>query len=203
MNGETENKPALPKDAAGSGGSYARYLRKRKKIRVLVYRFFIYPRLNRYLRGRVLDVGCGIGDFLAFRKNTVGIDVEPENVQWCRQRGLDAHLIQGGKYPFDDAVFDGGIMDNVLEHIFDPRSSLMELHRVLKNGAPVIVGVPGERGYAYDPDHKRYYDAQSLVHLLSSHGFALTNLLVTPFFRSAWLSRHLRQYCIYGVFRKE
>ena len=188
------------KPNGGSVETYAQYLRKRKKVRTLVYRWFIYPRLDRCLHGNILDVGCGIGDFLAFRSDTEGIDVDPANVRYCRQRGLPARLIRDGVYPYDEATFDGAIMDNVLEHIAQPSPALNELRRVLKPGATVIVGVPGQRGYRHDPDHKQFYDRKRLTETMQAHGFVSDRFIYTPLGRSAWLNRHLRQYCIYGIF---
>jgi SAM-dependent methyltransferase len=147
----------------------------------------------------VLDVGCGIGDFLRFRDGTVGVDVNPATVEWCREQGLDVRLMEPDRLPFRDAEFGGAMMDNVLEHIADPKSLLGELRRVVAPRARLIVGVPGRRGYASDADHKVFYDADKLETVVGAHGFTLHRLLSMPF-RSSWLDEHMRQYCLYGVF---
>ena len=187
--------------SADDRADYSEYLRRRRRLRRLIYRFCIYPRIAGRLSGRVIDVGCGIGDFLAFRPGTVGVDVNPHNVDYCLQRGLDARVVGAGEYPFADASFDGAVMDNVLEHIADTVPTLTEIRRVLRRGGVLIVGVPGHRGHMHDPDHKHFYEENTLTACVEQGGlFKLRDFFYTPLCKSTWLSRHLRQYCIYGVF---
>lgn len=181
---------------------YFNYLRKRSLIG-LMYRWgYLYPLLSRYLKGDALDVGCGIGDLLRFRKNTLGVDINRENVNWCKKNGLDAILIEGDMLPFAEKTFSSAIMDNVLEHITEPETLIAEVHRVLDKQAPFIVGVPGKRGYRADPDHKVFYDENSLVKTISEAHFSLEKIIYTPF-RSNWLDNNITQYCLYGVFHKK
>src|SRR5579862_3482232 len=78
------------------------------------YRYgWLYPRLSRFLKVRVLDIGCGLGDMVRYRTKTVGVDVNPKAVEYCRARGLDVHVMQPDQLPFDDQSFDGVILDNV------------------------------------------------------------------------------------------
>jgi len=182
--------------------TYSNYLRGRKPAAKLYFRFLVYPRICRFLTGRILDVGCGIGDFMAYRANTTGLDINPHNVEYCRIRGLEAFLIENDRYPFDNNSFDGAVMDNVLEHLADPTPTLSEIHRVLKPHGTLIAGVPGKRGFAHDPDHKEFYDEKRVVDRMQSAGFTVKKLIHMPLFKSDWLSKRLRQYCIYGVFER-
>jgi len=181
--------------------TYFQYLRGRSRLALAYRRLYLYPRLCRHLRGRALDVGCGIGDMLAFRPETVGVEVNPRAVAWCRAQGLDARQSAPQSLPFGPAEFDSAILDNVLEHLAEPQPLLREIHRVLISGATLIVGVPGERGFAADPDHKVYYDERKLQQALESAGFRSMRTQHFPL-RAQWLSRSLAQYCIYGVFTR-
>jgi ubiquinone/menaquinone biosynthesis C-methylase UbiE len=66
----------MPK-AKNTNQVYFEYLMRRSFLGDLYRRYVLYPRLNLHLNGKVLDVGCGIGDMLSYRKNTVGLDVNP------------------------------------------------------------------------------------------------------------------------------
>jgi SAM-dependent methyltransferase len=180
---------------------YFEYLKGRSRLGWLYRRYWLYPRLCRYLDGKTLDVGCGIGDFLKYRNGAVGVDINPATIEWCRRGGLDVHLMSPDVLPFRDAIFDSAILDNVLEHLTDPGELLKETRRVLRPNSFLVVGVPGQRGYVTDPDHKVFYDDVALVSTLAAAGFGLRRLLHTPL-RSAWLDARLRQYCLYGVFER-
>ncbi|MDP3639452.1 MAG: methyltransferase domain-containing protein, partial [Azonexus sp.] len=180
--------------------SYFGYLRGRRLSGLLYRQLWLYPRLCRQLSGRVLDVGCGIGDFLSFRPGTIGVDVDANAVAWCRGLALDAQLMAPDLLPFADAAFDGVVLDNVLEHLAAPLALLGEIRRVLRKKGTLVVGVPGRRGFAADPDHKISYDEKALVACLRRNGFGCEEIIHMPC-RSGFLEARLRQYCLYGFFR--
>lgn len=190
------------KDSIDERSEYFNYLRKRSLAGLLYRRFWLYPRFSRYLSGHVLDIGCGIGDFLAYRPETVGVDVNPHAVKWCRQKGLAAGMMESDRLPFNVASFDGVVLDNVLEHLSDPIPLLAEIHRILVPSGHLLVGVPGKRGFAYDPDHKVFYDELELSVVMSKASFNQQALFHMPL-KSDWMSQRLSQYCLYGVFLKD
>ncbi len=180
---------------------YFEYLRGRSWRGWLYRRFYLYPRLSRFLKGRALDVGCGLGDLLAFRPDTVGVDINKRAVEWCRGRGLEVLLTQPDSLPFEEESFDSASLDNVLEHLADPSALLGEIRRVLKSEGVLVVGVPGRKGFAGDLDHKIFYDERLLLETMAQAGFRKRETFFMPF-RWNWLDGHARQYCLYGVFEK-
>ncbi len=181
--------------------AYYRYLLRRGHLGLFYRRHFLYPRLCTYLSGRVLDVGCGIGDFLRFMPSAVGVDINPLVVEYCQQRGLTARLIDGMSYPFDNMIFDSAVLDNVLEHLYDPIPTIKEIYRLLKDGGRLIVGVPGRKGFARDDDHEKFYDEFALIDLFVNNKFRVKEIFYTPF-KSRCLDKHARMYCIYVVFER-
>ena len=180
--------------------TYFEYLRGRSRLGELYRKYVLYPRLVRRLHGRLLDIGCGIGDMLAFRRDSVGVDVNERTVEFCLERGLDARLMHSDILPFEAQSFDSVLMDNVLEHIEKPTRLLGEIARVLRPHGRLLAGVPGAHGWDSDPDHKVRYDERNLVDVIGRSGFRLAEIFHTPLWRSSWLDHHMRQYCVYAAF---
>jgi len=179
--------------------SYFDYLSQRSRLGLLYRKHWLYPKLTKVIDGRTLDVGCGVGDMLSFRHNTTGVDVNPHAVAWCRSQGLEAYEMAEDVLPFGDCAFQSVILDNVIEHLYDPEVLLSQIRRVLEPGGVLVVGVPGQCGYAFDSDHKVYYDEVKLIEVISKAGFTRSNVMHLPL-PIPGLGRWLRQYCLYGVF---
>ena len=102
--------------------------------------------------GSVLDVSCGPGvtiDWLKKEKgwNVTGIDPDLYSQRQARELfGLDIQngLIEDLKAP--EESFDWIIMDNSLEHHFDPLSALLRAFRFLRKGGYLCIIVPNADG---------------------------------------------------------
>jgi len=99
----------------------------------------------------ILDAGCGTGSILKQLGNSaknIGIDLAPEAISFCRQRGLN-NVQQGDicALPFADEFFDAVICSSVLYHewVADVRGALREMHRVLRVDGVLILNVPAFR----------------------------------------------------------
>lgn len=167
----------------------------------LYRKFFLYKIINLYCFGKVLDIGCGIGDFLKYRSNAVGVDINPYNVEYCINLGLNVRRAEPGVLPFESACFDTILLDNVLEHISDPTELCKEIKRVLKINGRLIIGIPGLMGYGSDPDHCINYSKENLLKLFMTYGFTLKKQFSTPFIvTSNFLSKNSKRYCVYYLF---
>jgi len=96
---------------------------------------------------RVLDVGCGSGQLLAFLRDqgceVSGIEPDLEAVRVARQHyGLEVYhgLLEDGV--FSDASFDAVVMSHVIEHVPDPIALLAACRRMLRPGGRVVVVTP-------------------------------------------------------------
>lgn len=184
-----------------SNNNYFEYLKKRSNLGFLYRKYSLYPQLSRHLKGHTLDIGCGIGDMLLYRKNTIGVDINPHTVEFCNARGADARLMTGSTLPFLPNEFSSVLMDNVLEHIIDPTELLAETRRVLNAKGKLLIGVPGIKGWNSDVDHKLFYDEFLLISTIEKMGFFHIKTFYTPIMKSKWLSRNVRQYCMYALFQ--
>ena len=107
--------------------------------------------IRRYVpRGaRVLDAGCGFGEWVAFLKSrgyaAEGLDFSPQLVRRLRATYPDLKWTDGDirHMPYDSDLFDSIISWGVIEHDeAGPAKALREFWRVLKPGGVAIVTVP-------------------------------------------------------------
>lgn len=181
---------------------YFEYLLTRSKKSYFLKRILHYPILGCFLKGKFLDVGCGIGDYLFSRPDGFGVDINLNQVSFCRARGLNVFMFDGKTIPFDKETFDSVLMDNVLEHIESPSDLLSEIKRVLAKKGSLVIGLPGLIGFNSDPDHKINYKASQLILLMNDCGFRVEKEWSFPIFLPSLFGRYLRSYCRYYLFRK-
>ncbi len=67
-------------------------------------------------------------------------------------------------YPFKDNFADEILMDNVLEHLDDIPSTMIELHRIMKKNGILKIIVPyAKSDWAFqDPTHKHFFTEKSM-----------------------------------------
>ena len=180
---------------------YNNYLKRRSTLSYLYRNFFLYPTLQKKLINPVLDVGCGIGDYLRFNKQSIGADINEYNINELLVSGCKAVLIENNILKFEDNYFNSVLLDNVLEHISEPLPLLKEVKRVLKKNGILLIGLPGIKGFKMDKDHKKNYSELCLKNLIEKEGFTRTKSIRMPL-NLKFLSRILSQYCIYTYFKK-
>ena len=144
-------------------------------------------------KGKLLDVGCGIGTFLCLAReqgwDTQGVDPSKSGCAFAQNiHNLDVHCgdLFDANYP--KAHFDVITLYHVLEHISELNPFLSELRRILKsktdnqNAGTLVIEVPNGEGlqsrlqkadwhYVHPKDHLYYFSVSSLTELLHKHGF--------------------------------
>jgi SAM-dependent methyltransferase len=165
----------------------------------LAYRMPVFQsgiRALRYLRdpGRLLDDGCGTGDFVALAQSAgwqaVGVELSLAAVSAAVKRGRDVRQGTLRDQRFPTACFDVITLWDVLEHLPDPKGEVKEIHRVLKPGGLLVVRVPnttfqlakafcrehlaGKGPTALQANyHLSHFTSQSLKFLLEITGFSV------------------------------
>ena len=93
---------------------------------------------------RLLDVGCSSGAFLGsavklgFRAE--GVEPAPRAAATARARGLTVFQGLLHEARFAESSFDAITLLEVIEHLKDPLSVLVECHRVLRPGGVMLIG---------------------------------------------------------------
>lgn len=96
--------------------------------------------------GRVLDVGCGVGQVVgrltADGYEAFGVDVSSPNIERASKVSSRCQLYDGKHLPFKDGFFGGAGAFNVLEHVDEPEKFIEELVRVVEPGGRVVLSSP-------------------------------------------------------------
>ncbi|HAD82231.1 MAG: hypothetical protein A2509_04025 [Candidatus Edwardsbacteria bacterium RIFOXYD12_FULL_50_11] len=138
--------------------------------------------------GKILDVGCGNGDMIAWMKeygwDIYGTEISKKACDFAEKQGLKIYCGQLKDASFSIDFFDVVTINHVLEHVHDPLSVLTECNRILKKGGLLIVGVPNYN--CYDsmlfgtnwsqldvPRHLYHFTMDTLNQMLNMAGFKI------------------------------
>lgn len=138
--------------------------------------------------GRLVDVGCWTGSFVAAAAaegwEAEGIEPSTWAVERARQRGLQVRQVELG--PGDgltDGSYQAVVCCDVLEHLLDPGAAVERIARLLQPGGVLFATVPdagsrlarlmGARWWSVLPMHVQYYTRRSMTQLLADHGLAV------------------------------
>jgi SAM-dependent methyltransferase len=162
---------------------------------------------------RVLDLGCGAGQFTrelaAAGARPVGVEVAEAALERARASApdLDFRLAPiDGPLPLPDASFDVVWASEVIEHVSDTATWLSEINRVLAPGGRLLLSTPSHgrlrvalHGVEHfsEPlgDHLHLYTAGSLRTVLGEFGFEQIRVRAVggpPLLRRMLLARAVR-----------
>ncbi len=134
--------------------------------------------ISRQLSGvSLLDIGCGVGDFLLYAKEK-GCDItgiEPNNdARKIAEKKLNCKILSPEELQnIPDNAFDVVTMWHVLEHVADLKTEIHHLQRILRKDGRLILALPNHKSYdaeyykdkwaAYDvPRHLNHFSQTSI-----------------------------------------
>lgn len=145
-------------------------------------------------KGRLLEVGCGDGDFLVLAEaegwEVAGIEYSRSAHETARQRLKNGQVYCGelDSAGLADGQFDLCVISDVLEHVRSPLNFLRHIHRVLKPGGVLFVATPSidswsarfmrQKWMEFKIEHLTYFDRQTLQTSLLKTGFR--DVIVQP-----------------------
>lgn len=165
--------------------SYFEMLNGRSSFQLWARSYF-FKSLHSYLKGDVLDLGCGIGEVtnhVEDQNKYFGVDINPLCVNLMRGKGFRAEVGSAYEIPAFAASADVVLMSHVLEHLDDPTRALREVSRVLRPSGLLIIIVPMIKGFHSDPTHRIFYNRDLLRKLAKKNHYEVlsTSLFPLPF----------------------
>jgi 2-polyprenyl-3-methyl-5-hydroxy-6-metoxy-1,4-benzoquinol methylase len=143
--------------------------------------------VRRYVRGDVLDIGCGpatIAEFLTPSQKYVGIEIQEGYITYLRSR-FPQHTffrrdVERESLSLGSLRFDTVLMVALIEHLATPESVIVEVRKHIKPGGHLVISTPTCLGGAIHQfgatiglfsrealaDHKRTYGRSDLAALL-------------------------------------
>jgi SAM-dependent methyltransferase len=137
--------------------------------------------------GRLLEIGCGHGDFLAEAVragyDVTGVEYALPSARKARERLGAGHVICGEVSCVESGrrTFDVCVLADVIEHTRDPHAFLESIRRLLKPGGVLFIATPsldswsgrlmGARWMELKPEHLFYFDRATIQTALQGSGF--------------------------------
>lgn len=185
---------------------------------VSLYRHNYSKFLPERREARILDIGCGLGQFLDFLgqsgyTNFLGVDISPEAVDFCREKGIEkVRLIDDlREFLAISGMYDLIVLNDVIEHFSQDEvlPILRKIYEKLNVDGTLIVktgnlaSLVGPRIRYCDFTHQSGFTEYSLAQLLKVAKFS--DIIICPFvFPKNRLTRILRwlgQKVLHGIWK--
>ena len=102
---------------------------------------------------KILDIGCGNGDFLSkldsSRVERYGIEINKRGCEMCLRRGLRAYNQELTNIDFQDKKFDVITLWHVLEHTEKPMELLNKIYQILKKDGVLAFITPNTDSFGF------------------------------------------------------
>jgi 2-polyprenyl-3-methyl-5-hydroxy-6-metoxy-1,4-benzoquinol methylase len=118
--------------------------------------------------GRILDIGCWNGEFLAMLQpdwECYGVEIHAEAARLAADRGIQ--MIAKTLYQIEgfDEAFDAVTAFDVIEHVHNPADLLDNMLKLVKPGGLVLVGTGNTQAFSWRLMGSRYYYCTAAEHI--------------------------------------
>ncbi len=142
----------------------------------------------------ILDVGCGSAiTYKGKNFNVTGIEIVPEIAKFAKENISSVIVGNVEKLPLKNCSFDCIIFGDILEHLKDPWSLLIEIKRFLNENGFVIASIPNLQYYKIvrkilkdkfhyeeygilDIDHLRFFTLSTIKEMFKNAGFKIIKI---------------------------
>ena len=143
---------------------------------------------------KLLDVGCGRGQFLEQAKKrgweVYGTEYSEKALEICQQKGITMQAGQLKAALYTEKDFDVITSFEVMEHINNPHKDLKEINHLLRRGGLFYCTTPNfnsllryylkaDYNIIEYPEHLLYYTKATLNKIVSEHNFKPIKFLST------------------------
>ena len=197
----------------GSGDSNnEKLMTKMKKSTALGYLELLNTHLVGVENPRLLEVGCGSGDFLVTAKeqgySVAGVEISRAAVRDANRK-LEEKAVRQGEFsnldPEQLGKFDCCVLFDVLEHVRNPLTFLGNLKNILNDSGVCFVVTPsldswsakllGRHWMEYKPEHLFYFDERNIKSLLNHAG--LSPVSISPNWKVlnfSYINSHMQKF---------
>ncbi|MCR5659735.1 MAG: methyltransferase domain-containing protein [Bacteroidales bacterium] len=138
--------------------------------------------------GNLLDIGCGVGDFIhtAEEQGWQCTGVEPsQDAKAIAKKRIKAEILSSEDLEqIPNETFDIITMWHVLEHVDELKWQMTQLQRLIKKGGRIVIALPNYKSYdatfykekwaAYDvPRHLNHFNKDTLVKIFKTNDLNL------------------------------
>jgi len=168
--------------------TYTHYQLDRSWLRKQVRQLYLRKAAS-LVSGPTLDFGCGVGELLRLLPpGSQGLEYNKATVEHCQSHGLHVQYYDGFADDWamsvltDGTRFESMVISHVLEHLDDP---VDKFRKLLAAARPlgirnVLVIVPGQAGFQFDPTHLTFVDQDMLIAAVAGTDFTVEHAAYYP-----------------------
>lgn len=158
-------------------------------------RYFETTHIPKFVEsGKLLGIGCSYGTYLAKMKSfgwdVYGTEINSKAVSFAKEKqGLqNVQNIFFEDASLEDEFYDVVNMNMVLEHVYEPKTTLNKIYSALKGNGQLMISIPDISGFeaklhkefAYTlqvPEHLQHFTPKTIKNLLEESGFEVIKIV--------------------------